>query len=299
MSASAPIIFEFDGEVMRPQQRYAWQARRLFAVGAAYPRVIHEERSDATHRHYFAAINEAWKNLPEALSKKHPSAEHLRRWALVKAGYADERSIVCDSNAEALKVAAFIKPMDDYAVVIVRDEVVRVFTAKSQSARAMDKKSFQESKSAVLEIVAELIGVDVQTLSSNSNSSGAPQGQTDTPAAEVSPHPAAAGTPSSELPAASSAAAGDVAARGDESGGSVAPQPTLPQGWEIRLREALGRAQRPTSLVDHARQCFEKLGAFPSNPSDVETAKAIRAAFENNFGEVNKEAREDVLRELV
>ena len=298
MSAAAPIVFEFDGEVMRPQQRYAWQARRLFAVGAAYPLVIHEERSDATHRHYFAAINEAWKNLPEALSKKHPSAEHLRRWALVKAGYADERSIVCDSNAEALKVAAFIKPMDDYAVVIVRDEVVRVFTAKSQSARAMDKKSFQESKSAVLEIVAELIGVDVQTLSSNSNSSGAPQGQTDTPAAEVSPHPAAAGTPSPELSAAPPGP-DNVAARGDESGGSVAPQPTLPQGWEIRLRAALDQVQSPASLLDSAKRCFEKLGAFPVDRDDVATAKAIRAAFEKNFGEVNKEAREDVLRELV
>jgi hypothetical protein len=298
MSAAAvPIVFEFDGEVMRPQQRYAWQARRLFAVGAAYPLVIHEERSDATHRHYFAAINEAWKNLPEALSKKHPSAEHLRRWALVKAGYADERSIVCDSNAEALKVAAFIKPMDDYAVVIVRDEVVRVFTAKSQSARAMDKKSFQESKTAVLEIVAELIGVDVQTLSSNSNSSGAPQGQTDTPATRDAPTAQVAGTPS-ELSAAPPGP-DNVAARGDESGGSVAPQPTLPQGWEIRLREALGRAQRPASLLDHARQCFEKLGAFPSSPGDVETAKAIRAAFENNFGEANKETRENLLRELV
>ena len=140
--------------------------------------------------------------------------------------------------------------------------------------------------------------VKFKDVNTNSNSSGAPQGQTDTPAAEVSPHPAAAGTPSSELSAAPPGP-DNVAARGDESGGSIAPQPTLPQGWEIRLREALGRAQRPASLVEYARQCFEKLGAFPSAPGDVETAKAIRAAFENNFGEANKEARENLLRELV
>ncbi len=75
--------------------------------------------------------------------------------------------------------------------------------------------------------------------------------------------------------------------------------PALPQGWEIRLREALGRAQSPERLVDCARDCFTKLGAFPALPGDVETAKAIRAAFENNFGEANKESRENLLRELV
>jgi hypothetical protein len=132
----------------------------------------------------------------------------------------------------------------------------------------------------------------------NSNSSGAPQGQTDTPAAEVSPHSAAAGNPSPEL---SDAPPGpdNVAVRGDESGGSVAPQPTLPQGWEIRLRAALDQVQNPASLLDSAKRCFEKLGAFPVDRDDVATAKAIRAAFEMNFGEANKEARENLLRELV
>jgi hypothetical protein len=130
----------------------------------------------------------------------------------------------------------------------------------------------------------------------NSNSSGVPQGQTDTPAA-TDPHEAA-GTPSPEL-SADSSPADDGEARDGVPGGDAVSQPTLPQGWEIRLREALGRARNRDGLVGCARGCFEKLGAFPSTPGDVETAKAIRAAFEKNFGEANKEARENLLRELV
>src|SRR3546814_9642927 len=54
--------------------------------------------------------------------------DHLRRWALIRAGYRDERSIVCASKAEAQRLAAFIKPMDDYAVVLVSEAVVKVCT---------------------------------------------------------------------------------------------------------------------------------------------------------------------------
>ncbi|MDB5501229.1 MAG: NinB family protein [Tardiphaga sp.] len=167
----------------------------------------------------------------------------------------------------------------------------------------LGRSSSDLSKSEMSDLI-ELIhafgaehGVKFKDDAINSNSSGAPQGQTDMPATRDAPTPQVAGTPS-ELSAAPPGP-DNVAARGDESGGSVAPQPTLRQGWEFRLREALGRAQRPASLVDHARQCFEKLGAYPSNPGDVETAKAIRAEFENNFGEANEEARENLLRELV
>lgn len=167
MSTMYPITFRWSGEVMEPLNPK--QADRQYYVGQTYRLVPFEERSPASHSHYFAAIHEAWVNLPEDATARFPTAEHLRKWALIRAGYRDERSIVCASKAEALRFTKFIKPLDDYAVVLCQDAVVKVLTAKSQSTAAMGKKDFQASKDAVLMIVAELIGVPPGDLAKNAS----------------------------------------------------------------------------------------------------------------------------------
>lgn len=123
-----------------------------------------EERSYASHGHYFALLHQAWLNLPEAYAERFPSEDHLRKWCLIKAGWRDERTTACASRAEAERVAAFIKPIDDYAIVVAREATVIVWTAKSQSMRAMGKEAFQKSKDDVLRVLSELIGADVTTL---------------------------------------------------------------------------------------------------------------------------------------
>lgn len=269
---NAPIPMEWTGEVMRPQQRYVWQARKQFEIGAAYPLVIHEERSTNSHNHFFAAVHEAWKNLPEHLSKKHPTSEHLRKWALIKGGFADERSIACDSNAEALKVAAFIKPMDEYSVVVVRDDVVKVFTAQSQSARTMDKKAFQDSKTAVLEIVSEMIGVDPVTLSKNTNPSQTSSPETIEPAPTKPP----------------------------VSGAGSLIQSTLPDGWRTTYLDFISKpADSPKSLLTlHT----EALAAIIGTPTDEDLAE-MRALYglrqRNLTGGLSKADYDAAVRELV
>lgn len=161
---SALIPFEWNGEAMVPRPAFVKRANETFTVHEIYRMDVVEERSLRSHSHYFACINECWLNLPEHLAERFPSADHLRRYALVKAGFRDERSIVCASKAEAQRVAAFVRPMDGYAVVVVREAVVVVWTAKSQSMKAMGKADFQRSKDAVLDICAELIGVAPETL---------------------------------------------------------------------------------------------------------------------------------------
>lgn len=158
---NAPIMFRWEGNAFVPASPF-WQrkADQAFVCHETYPLVEHHERSHATHAHYFAAINEAWQNLPDHLLAEYPNPDALRKKMLVRAGYADERSIVCASKAEAQRVAAFIKPMDIYAVVVVRDNVVRVYTAQSQSYRAMGRKAFQDSKEAVLRALDDLLGVE-------------------------------------------------------------------------------------------------------------------------------------------
>ncbi len=165
MTDIPPLVFDWDGEAMIP--RSPRLADKHYVVGEFYRMVPHEDRSMRSHRYYFASVNEAWKNLPEHLAERFPTAEHLRKYALIRAGYRDERSIAAASKAEAQRVAAFIKPMDEYAIVRVSEAVVTVYTAKSQSMRAMGKKAFGESKEAVLDILSAMIGTTPATLAAN------------------------------------------------------------------------------------------------------------------------------------
>jgi hypothetical protein len=145
---------------MRPLAAFARIAAARFRVGEILPMAPVEERTSPSHRHYFACVREAWANLPDGLSARFATEEHLRKYALIKAGFRDERSIVCASDAEACRIAAFIRPIDDYAVVMVDGRVIVQFTAKSQSSTAMGKTQFQASKEAVLGVLAEMIGVE-------------------------------------------------------------------------------------------------------------------------------------------
>lgn len=164
MSAPAPVDCVYDGESFVPDRRFQRVCDRDYVVGERYRMAPIEERSRTSHNHFFACVEEAWKNLPEDLAEQYPNSEKLRKHALIRAGYRDERSIACASKAEAQRVAAFIKPMDDYAIVLVSEAVVTIYTAKSQSLRSMGKRVFQESKEAVLAKLADMVGVQPATL---------------------------------------------------------------------------------------------------------------------------------------
>jgi hypothetical protein len=164
MTEAPAIPMMFDGITFTPVPSFAKRAREHYGAGEIVDLAPVQGRSPPSHRHYFAAVRECWLSLPDEQSERFGSPDHLRRWALVKAGFRDERSVVCASKAEAKRVAAFIKPMDDYAVVIVREAVVIVYTAKSQSVRAMGKQEFQASKEAVLNVLADLLGTPVAAI---------------------------------------------------------------------------------------------------------------------------------------
>lgn len=162
--ADRPLPCRWDGEHLVPLRSFAKAADHVFVIGEVYPMVVREEASSVSRRHYHALINEAWKNLPEDAMQRYPTPEHLRKWALIKAGYRQERTHVCASKAEAIRLQSFVKPMDDYAVVLVQGAVITIYTARSQKGRSMDRETFQASKTAVLAILSELIGVELETL---------------------------------------------------------------------------------------------------------------------------------------
>ena len=123
------------------------------------------DRSTNSHNHQFAAIAEAWQNLPEHLMAFPwaATAETLRKHALIQTRYCDVGVMVAASKAEALRMAAYAGQLatqaHGYAIAATDGPVVRVFTPHSQSRKAMGAKVFQESKTAVLDWIADKIGV--------------------------------------------------------------------------------------------------------------------------------------------
>jgi hypothetical protein len=124
-----------------------------------------EDRSMASHRHEFAWLKTAWDNLPEHLAAAYHSPEHLRKRALSAAGFCSEIITDAGSHAAAERVAATCRFLDEFALVEVRGSAVIVRRAESQSWKAMGRERFQASKSAILEIIAGMVGVSQSTLS--------------------------------------------------------------------------------------------------------------------------------------
>lgn len=164
---AAPILFQWMGDSFIPaDDKQARRADETYVVGECYRLTEPEDRSDITHHHFFAAVKEAWTQLPEH-HDRFPSPEHLRRYALIKAGFYNSHSIVCASEESARDVAARMKPVDEFGVIDVHGLIVTRYAAKSQSYRAMEKDVFQASKSAVLDVIASMIDVPRRDLERN------------------------------------------------------------------------------------------------------------------------------------
>lgn len=165
MSDAPPLLFTWTGDGFQPFGKNAQAvADKYFVIGERYRLVEYRERSTSTHNHHFAWLAEAWQSLPEHLADLYPSAEHLRKRALIEAGYYHEQVIDAGSNAAAIRVARGFRAHDEFVHTVIRGGVVAVRTAKSQSRRAMNREEFQRSKTAIMDVIAGMIGVARETL---------------------------------------------------------------------------------------------------------------------------------------
>lgn len=163
-----PLIWTWDGEALYPLPRFVKAADREFVIGEQYRLSPVEERSLASHNQYFARIHDLWMSLPDHLATDFPTDTVLRKHALCMTGFRHERKFVASSAEEARKLAAFIRPafMDDdtYRIISVNKNVVVEWTPMSQSYRAMPEKGqFQRSKTAVLDWIENLLGMEKES----------------------------------------------------------------------------------------------------------------------------------------
>lgn len=161
----------WDGSTLTPTGHYGLSAaREAMQPGDTVIVEVDHPRSQSSHKHQFAEIAEAWRHLPESVQMNEwaASPETLRKHALIVTGYRNTYQIDCGANATAERVKKALKDAENgkhgYAIAQVRGPVVIVWTPESQSMRAMGGKRFQESKTAVLNWIAQQIGVTPEQL---------------------------------------------------------------------------------------------------------------------------------------
>lgn len=155
------LVYEGGGKFIGASSFWCMKADELFDEGRRY--ILHalDERTDKTHKHYFAQLRDIWHNLPDRLLQKFPNPDVMRQHALILTGFVTSRTYCADTQAEAKRIAAFIESDDAiYSIVSVQKCNVIELRAASQSYEAMGRKEFQRSKEAVLAWCWDLVGVD-------------------------------------------------------------------------------------------------------------------------------------------
>lgn len=165
MTALLPLRYMGEGEFRTTTKDFAALCDKTLVIGEVLTWEQVHQRSRKSHNHFFACIHEAWLNLPGVLVLEFPTEEHLRKWALIKAGFCTRRDIVCANGTQAAELIKAMREADEYALVEIRDtKIVTIWRAESQSEKAMGKKRFQESKEKVLDVLSQVIGTDAGAL---------------------------------------------------------------------------------------------------------------------------------------
>ncbi len=161
---TAPFAYRWTGDSFEPLVHFKKRCDETFVIGEVLWLVPHEARSPQSHRHQFAWLRNAWAMLPEDIAPLYPTPEHLRKRAMIEAGFFSEEIIEVDSPQAALRVAAYVQTRDQFQLVLVSGCNIIIRTAESQSYSSMKNARFQETKSAMMQIIADLIGITPEEL---------------------------------------------------------------------------------------------------------------------------------------
>lgn len=154
-----------DGTLI-PLDKFQPDCRRFFVHDGIY--VVEADRPEhiAANKAYHAEIRTLWSNLPETLDVHYPKPEHLRKRALIKTGYYTANYVTLETEEEARVVQSIMKPLDEFSVVIRRNNVVRVYRPRSQRLRReeddavrMDADELKQSRKDVLDFCRALVSV--------------------------------------------------------------------------------------------------------------------------------------------
>lgn len=128
-------------------------------------------RSMKQHRWLFALVRKAFDTLPMDQVLRFPSEEHLRKYALIKAGWCDINTQsfstpeMAKLAAKAFKIGANITTDGrNFTMTVVRDDTVMYVTPRSISLRACKGAEWESACQGVVNYLCELLHCDVTQL---------------------------------------------------------------------------------------------------------------------------------------
>ena len=165
---SFPLTYRGEGLFEASSPYHRKRVDGLYGKGELIEVEVIEDRSPASHRHYFARVTELWQNLPEWLEGDFSNPTHLRKFALIRTGYCTKQTLVFHSDKmksaskKAVEAADWISDLDPYVICeIVRTgysaAVLTVWRAESQKMNKMKRHRFQQSKDDVLSFIECLL----------------------------------------------------------------------------------------------------------------------------------------------
>jgi len=160
------IVVGWTGEAFMPLNRDLPAIREMLRPGDRVIVEVSFPQSQKTRGLFHAMIAEIYANLPEHLANNFVDVDHFRHWLTIKAGFSVENQTICESKAEARRLAKALTrdDRDHYSIVEVKDMIVTKWTALSTSHRSMSGKTFSELVDKVLALGSDMIGVAPEEL---------------------------------------------------------------------------------------------------------------------------------------
>src|SRR3990172_8166105 len=137
---------------------------------------VAKPRSPDDHRRFFGLIAAAFHHWPEDHEFQPDTAEHLRAWLLIKAGYRTVTPIECEwldnqtalARLVALAIEGALRAQKGYSFVRVHGDRIAVFAARSIDWETLDQKAFAPVREAVEGVIKAETGLDPDQLLSES-----------------------------------------------------------------------------------------------------------------------------------
>jgi hypothetical protein len=166
-----PLLYRWSGVTFVPLPRFQERIARHYKPGQVVQLEEVFDRSRASHNQFFAIVDTVWSNLPHGIAEHYPTPGMFRKWVLINCGWCVKRQFPASSKAEARRIAIFLKSKadlsdadDDFVVVDIKDRVVTEYKARSMKMARMQRAEFQKAKTDALDYMADLIGVDRDTM---------------------------------------------------------------------------------------------------------------------------------------
>lgn len=125
-------------------------------------------RSVEQHRRFFAMIKAAFEHWPESHERQFSSAEEMRKYLQMKAGYREVGATIpltgINKQRAMLLAEAAIRAAGSYAVPVINGDVLVVFKPKSIAFDKLSHKDACRLFDDVEAFIEDAIGVPAQTL---------------------------------------------------------------------------------------------------------------------------------------